>query len=339
METNRPIASLSLDLDNQWSYMKTHGDQGWQTFPSYLDVVVPRILSFLEERDLKITFFIVGQDTALAKNHAAISSLASAGHEIGNHSFYHDPWLHLYTEDQLDTELERAEEYIEGVTGKRPIGFRGPGYSLSSSTIQVLTRRGYLYDATTLPTFLGPLARAYYFIATDLSEEEKWRRKKLFGSFRNGFQPIRPYKWQEDVGLGSDGLIEIPVTTMPILKVPFHASYILYLSTYSYTFAVTYFYLALLLCRLTNTQPSLLLHPLAFLGPDDVGELTFFPAMKMPCEEKLRVVSEILRLYSDQYMILKMNQHARFVEKSLREQAGDEDPDSNILEKEQGIPL
>ena len=41
----RPIASLSLDLDNKWSYMKTHGDQGWEAFPSYLDAVVPRFRS------------------------------------------------------------------------------------------------------------------------------------------------------------------------------------------------------------------------------------------------------------------------------------------------------
>ena len=61
------IASLSLDLDNQWSYMKTHGDAGWESFPSYLDVVVPRVLQFLKERDLTITFFIVGQDAALEK--------------------------------------------------------------------------------------------------------------------------------------------------------------------------------------------------------------------------------------------------------------------------------
>ncbi len=82
----KPIASISLDLDNQWSYMKTHGDAGWQKFPSYLDLAVPRILSFLKERDLTITFFIVGQDAALEKNHAAIRSIADAGHEIANHS-------------------------------------------------------------------------------------------------------------------------------------------------------------------------------------------------------------------------------------------------------------
>ena len=79
MHTNKPIASLSLDLDNQWSYMKTHGDAGWDTFPSYLDVVVPRVLAFLKERDLKITFFIVGQDAALEKNREAIASIAAAG--------------------------------------------------------------------------------------------------------------------------------------------------------------------------------------------------------------------------------------------------------------------
>ena len=37
----RPVASISLDLDNQWSYMKTHGDPGWESFPSYLDAFVP----------------------------------------------------------------------------------------------------------------------------------------------------------------------------------------------------------------------------------------------------------------------------------------------------------
>jgi hypothetical protein len=39
-----PAASISLDLDNLWSYLKTQGVSGWESFPSYLDVVVPRIL-------------------------------------------------------------------------------------------------------------------------------------------------------------------------------------------------------------------------------------------------------------------------------------------------------
>jgi peptidoglycan/xylan/chitin deacetylase (PgdA/CDA1 family) len=83
------IASLSLDLDNKWSYLKTHGDPGWESFPSYLDTVVPRSLEFLRERNLKITYFIVGQDAALEKNIESIASVAAAGHEIGTHSYRH----------------------------------------------------------------------------------------------------------------------------------------------------------------------------------------------------------------------------------------------------------
>ncbi len=49
----KPLASLSLDLDNRWSYMKTHGDEGWESFPSYLDVVVPRVLDLLAKRNLR----------------------------------------------------------------------------------------------------------------------------------------------------------------------------------------------------------------------------------------------------------------------------------------------
>ena len=75
----KSVASLSLDLDNQWSYMKTNGDAGWEELPSYLDIAVPRILSFLKERDLKITFFVIGQDAALEKNRDAITAIAEAG--------------------------------------------------------------------------------------------------------------------------------------------------------------------------------------------------------------------------------------------------------------------
>src|SRR5262245_65486240 len=100
----KPIASLSLDLDNKWSYLKTHGDGGWESYPSYLDVVVPRFLSVLAELKLKVTVFVVGQDAALPKNHTALASIAAAGHEIGNHSFHHEPWLHRYSHKQIEEE-------------------------------------------------------------------------------------------------------------------------------------------------------------------------------------------------------------------------------------------
>lgn len=129
--------------------MKTHGDAGWESFPSYLDIVVPRVLEFMKARNLIITFFIGGQDAALEKNSEALGEIAAAGHEIDNHSFHHEPWLHLHSEQKIEKELILAEDHIERVTGQHPIGFRGPGYSFSQDIVRVLVRRGYQYDAST----------------------------------------------------------------------------------------------------------------------------------------------------------------------------------------------
>jgi hypothetical protein len=305
MSSQKPIASLSLDLDNQWSYLKIHGDPGWESFPSYLDILVPRVLAYLNDRKLKITFFVVGQDAALEKNHEALVAIATEGHEIGNHSFSHEPWLHLYDKRRIEEEISVTEEQIERISGQRPVGFRGPGYSFSETTLEVLQRRGYLYDASTLPTYLGPLAKFYYLFNSHLSEEDLKDRRALFGSARNGFRPLRPYRWG-----GKDGLLEIPITTMPILRVPIHLSYILYLSTFSVSLAVTYFRAALTLCRLTRTPPSLLMHPLDFLGQDDNVGLDFFPAMNLRIDRKLRVVGDVLRLYCDDFQVGSLREQA-----------------------------
>jgi len=310
----QPLASLSLDLDNKWSYMKTHGDAGWESFPSYLDVVVPRTLEFLAERRLKITFFVVGQDAALEKNHAALRSIAEAGHEIGNHSFAHEPWLHLYSPEDLSAELSRAEGAIEGATGSRVRGFRGPGFSFSQPLLAELARRGYDYDASTFPTFLGPLARLYYFFTARLSAEERAERKQLFGKLSEGFRPLRPYAWP---GLEPE-LLEIPVTTMPIFKLPIHVSYLLYLGQYSPGLARAYFSTALALCRLNGVEPSILLHPLDFLGADDVADLSFFPAMRMPAAQKLEIVSDAIGALTRRYRAVTMGEHAAAIRRRRR---------------------
>lgn len=306
---NRPIASLSLDLDNEWSYLKVHGEPSWKSFPSYLDVVVPRVLEFMKDRSLELTFFIVGQDAAFERNHSALASISAAGHEIGNHSFSHEPWLHLYRDEEIENELSRTEELLLEVTGRKPIGFRGPGFSVSEAVLRILKKRGYLYDASTFPTFLGPLARAYYFMTARLTEEEKKERKLLFGAFSEGFRPLKPYLWN----LQAEELLEIPVTTMPFLKIPVHASYLLYLACYSEALARLYWKTVLKLCRLSGAGLSLLLHPLDFLGADDTESLSFFPAMQASSSVKLRRMDFILSEMMTHFEVVPMKHHAQWL--------------------------
>jgi len=302
----KPLASLSLDLDNEWSYLKTHGDASWEALPSYLDVAVPRALDLLRSLDLTITFFVVGQDAALERNRDAIAALSRDGHEIGNHSFKHEPWLHRYSEIQVRDELSRTEDALAAVTGSVPIGFRGPGYSLSPTVLEVLVERGYLYDASTLPTVVGPLARAFYFRSSHLDAAQREERADLFGSASEALRPLSPYRWD----VGADGIIEIPVTTMPGLRVPFHVSYLLYLAGRSPALARAYFRTALLTCRAARVAPSILLHPLDVLGGDDVRSLSFFPGMAMSGKEKRELVGGFLALLAERYEICTVGEHA-----------------------------
>ncbi|MEM7010045.1 MAG: polysaccharide deacetylase family protein [Verrucomicrobiota bacterium] len=306
-------ANLSLDLDNLWSYMKTHGDAGWESLPSYLDVVVPRILQLLDELDLKITFFIVGKDAEQAKNHAALRQIAEAGHEIANHSLWHEPAFQSYNHEKTLNEVIASETAIEAATGVCPRGWRGPGFSFSQDLLKILAERGYQYDASTFPTYLGPIARIYYFMTSGLQKADRNKRKDLYGGWADGFRSLKPFHWK--LG-GGQKLLEIPVTTMPIFKTPIHASYLLYLAKFTTPVARFYFKTALTLCKLTRTSPSFLLHPTDFLCADDAPELHYFPAMDQTREWKLNRMREFLGMLSEQFNVLPMGEFASTLKKA-----------------------
>jgi len=300
---SKPLASMSLDLDDQWSYMKVHGDEGWDLYPSYLNIVVPFVLDLLDELDIRITFFIVGQDAAIEKNQMILRSIIERGHEIGNHSFHHESWLKTYSKVKIEAEIILAEEAILKATGQRTKCFRGPGFSWSNDLLEVLQKRGYVFDASILPTFIAPLMRMYYFWNSKLTKDERKSRKELFGSYKEGFYSLKPFKWKLENG---NNLLEIPVTTMPLFKIPFHLSYLLYISGYSMVLMKAYLGFSLFMCKLTKTSPSILLHPLDLISGDKVPQLAFFPGMNLPTKKKVDVFKYALNRIKIDFKILPM---------------------------------
>lgn len=299
-------AAISLDLDNRWSYMKIHGDVGWENYPSYFDIFIPYVLDILDELDLKITFFIVGKDTESEGNREYLRMITERGHEVGNHSYNHESWLQSYSYEEIEKEIIAADEAIERATGQKPSGFRGPGFSWSKDLLDVLGKRGYLYDASTLPTYLGPLARRYYFMKSDLSQEERKSRKELFGKFSEGFRRLKPYYINLSNGRR---IMELPVTTMPIFKLPFHLSYLLYISNISMGLMKVYLGIALFMCRLTRTPLSFLLHPLDLIGGDLIPDLSFFPGMNINSKEKLKVFRYTINRLKKNYILFPLSRY------------------------------
>jgi peptidoglycan/xylan/chitin deacetylase (PgdA/CDA1 family) len=306
----KSIAALSVDMDNQWSYMKTHGDAGWESYPSYFAALIPYLLDILDEQGLSTTFFLVGIDVKRQENQRYLRMITDRGHESGNHSLTHEPWLHLLPKDRIREELRETHDAIMDVCGAAPIGFRGPGFSWSVDLLEVLLEMGYRYDASTLPTFIGPLARMYYFWTAKLDKDQRTERRKLFGTVADGLRPVRPYTWLLP---DERRILELPVTTIPVFRTPFHMSYLLYLSRYSEWLMERYLQVAVMMCEATGTQPSFLLHPLDVLGGDQVPELKFFPGMDIDGPTKRRQLVKVMKILRRHFKLLNMSRYADLV--------------------------
>ena len=110
-----------------------------------------RILAFLAERGARGTFFIVGEFAETQPG--LVKEIAGAGHEIGLHSYRHNP----LTETDAGTfrrEIGAARSSIEELAGRAVVGFRAPTFSLVESTVWVteaLPELGFRYSSSVLP--------------------------------------------------------------------------------------------------------------------------------------------------------------------------------------------
>jgi hypothetical protein len=303
--SSRPVASVSVDLDNLWAYLKTHGDPDWSRLPSFLPAAVPRLLGVLGAHRVTATFFAVGMDVEREDGAQAVANVSAWGHEVANHSYRHEPWLHRYSRTELETELARTEEAIVTAGAPRPVGFRGPGYSVSPELLAVLAERGYTYDASVLPTWIGPLARAFHNRTAPPARGDE-RRDELFGGFSRVLAPNRVHRWRLADGTH---LAELPVTTMPLLRVPVHGAYVLLLHAISPRLARAYFTTAIRLCRSLGVGPSLLIHPTDVLGGAEAPGMEFFPGMAVPTARKVALLDWMLATLCHHFDVVGTGQH------------------------------
>ncbi len=308
----KPLASISLDLDNKWSYLKTHGDKSWESYPSYYDIFIPYVTDILDRLELKITFFIVGRDASHKSNHDYLKMLTDKGHEVGNHSFDHDPAIQSSGREKIKREILETEEHIYSATNQRPLGFRSPGFSWSKDLLDVLSECDYKYDASVFPTFIAPLARYYFFSSANLSRDEKKKLSRLYGSFSEGFRSMKPYCWKTGSG---DLLYEIPVSTFPLIKVPIHFTYLLFLSK-SEKVMYAYIKSALAISSILGTGLSFLLHPTDLLDVEQVPELFFSPGMDIHRSKKLEIFTNVMEMISRRFNPVNMSTHLEFLQKN-----------------------
>jgi len=136
--------ALTVDLEPDW------GVRGTRAYRE----VTPRFLRFLEERDLRATFFVVSDLLDVGREPLAA---AAERNEIASHGRSHRLLNRLSRAETLG-ELEesrlRLSDCAQGVRG-----FRAPFFRRCPDFDELLTNAGYAYDASLGTVWPGPWNR------------------------------------------------------------------------------------------------------------------------------------------------------------------------------------
>ena len=98
-----------------------------------------RLLGLLNDAGAKATFFLIGNK--VAADPAGAKRLASAGMEIGNHTWEH-PDMTTIPARYVPEQLSRAQQAIAAATGQTPTLWRPPGGLTNEAVDAVAARTG-----------------------------------------------------------------------------------------------------------------------------------------------------------------------------------------------------
>ncbi len=127
----------------------THKD--WDKLQSTVVRNSRKLLDMFYHHKVKATWFMLGW---VADRHAdLVQEIASEGHEIACHSYYHRK-IDTLTPQEFEEDVNMAITAILKATGIRPVGFRAPSWSINPSSswaFDIMSRLGFEYDSSIFP--------------------------------------------------------------------------------------------------------------------------------------------------------------------------------------------
>ncbi len=118
-----------------------------------LEVTSRWILEQLDQRNIKATFFIVGE--VAVDNPSLVRDIHRAGHEIASHGWNHRR-VHHFTPATFRKDVLNSKDALEELIGEAVVGYRAPTFSIVRQTawaLDVLAEAGMEYDSSIFPVW------------------------------------------------------------------------------------------------------------------------------------------------------------------------------------------
>ena len=142
---------MTFDIEDWYCHDVKTDNLVWEEQEVRIYDGVEKILTALNEYDLKATFFCLGW---LAEHHpAVIKQISDAGHQIGCHSYRHELATKL-SPKQFRENTYRAKSALENVIGKSVDLYRAPAFSITEDNLfafETLVELGFTTDCSVFP--------------------------------------------------------------------------------------------------------------------------------------------------------------------------------------------
>ena len=148
------INALSIDVEDyfQVSAFESYiAKDQWDSIPHRVENNTHKILDILDEKQVKATFFTLGW---IAERYPGIvNRIVADGHELACHGYEHIR-VTEQTPDQFRSDVYKAKNILEQLSGNKIKGYRAASYSINASNLWaliVLQELDFKYSSSIYP--------------------------------------------------------------------------------------------------------------------------------------------------------------------------------------------
>lgn len=296
---NKKTGVIQIDTDGLWVIFQHFCLNSDLKTDILYESAIPRFLDLFDSYNLKATFFVVGQDLLYPERLKLLKEVLSRGHEIANHTMTHREGFSFLSYQEKLQEIRDAQSIIQDKLGITTRGFRAPSNDLDSDTLKILENEGYAYDSSLMPTYYGPLLKKIKFSGLKMTRQDHYLGRCVYG-----FAPLKPYHPDPDKlwKKGNLRLLEIPITTMPWIRLPFHASFTFAL--YQMGLGSALFDLGYALLKMTSLPLNFVFHTNELSTPITDQRIQRQYGLSLSLAKKYKICNHILGLIRDDFKVI-----------------------------------